>query len=94
MLKNAAFIRDQLKARGFEVLGDYHVVPWLIGDEEKAQAISQGLEDNDILVPCARYPAVPKGKALIRFMPTANHTQAQLEKLVAVCAELGKKCGA
>ncbi len=94
VLKNAAFIRDQLKARGFEVLGDYHVVPWLIGDEEKAQAISQGLEDNDILVPCARYPAVPKGKALIRFMPTANHTQAQLGKLVAVCAELGKKCGA
>jgi 8-amino-7-oxononanoate synthase len=91
VLKNAAFIREQLKARGFQVLGDYHVVPWLIGDEKKAQAIAQGLEDHSILAPCARYPAVPKGKALIRFMPTANHTEAQLEKLVAACSELGNR---
>lgn len=91
VLKNAAFIRDRLKVAGFEVLGDYHVVPWLIGDEGKAQAIAQGLEDQHILTPCVRYPAVPKGKALIRFMPTANHTPAQLEKLVRVCIELGNR---
>ena len=91
VLKNAAFIRGELKMRGFRVPGDYHIVPWLIGDEEKAQAVAQGLEDHGILAPCARYPAVPKGKALIRFMPTANHTEAQLGKLVEACDELGKK---
>ena len=91
VLRNAAFIRDRLKASGFQVLGDHHIVPWLIADEGKAQAIAAGLQDRGILAPCARYPAVSKGKALIRFMPTANHTSAQLEKLVAVCDELGKK---
>ena len=93
VLNNAAYIRNELKAKGFTILGDYHVVPWLIGDEEKAQAISQGLEDQGILVPCARYPAVPKGEALIRFMPMAINTQPQLERLVEACIDLGTRFG-
>jgi len=91
VLRNAAFIRDSLKASGFQVLGDHHIVPWLIGDEGKAQAVAAGLQDRGIIVPSVRYPAVPKGKALVRFMPTANHTSAQLEKLVTACDELGEK---
>lgn len=91
VLKNAAYIRNQLKAKGFTILGNYHVVPWLIGDEDKAQAIAQGLEEHGILAPCARYPAVPKGEALIRFMPTANNTPPQLDRLIQACVELGEK---
>ncbi len=93
VLNNASYIRNQLKAKGFTVLGDYHVVPWLIGDEEKAQMIAQGLEDRGILAPAARYPAVPKGEALIRFMPMAINTQPQLERLVEACIDLGARFG-
>ena len=45
VLNNAAYIRNQLKAKGFTVVGDHHVVPWLIGSEDKkAEAISQGFK--------------------------------------------------
>lgn len=91
LLKNAAAIREGLKENGFTVLGDYHVVPWLIGDEEKTKAIDRELRSNGILAPCVRYPAVPKGKALIRFMPTANHTKKQIERLIEICVRLGKR---
>jgi 7-keto-8-aminopelargonate synthetase-like enzyme len=75
---------------GFTVLGDYHVVPWVIGDDKKAEAISNGLEERGILVPAVRYPAVPKGKELIRFMPMAINTKPQLDRLIEACVELGK----
>jgi glycine C-acetyltransferase len=93
LLKNASTIREGLKQNGFTVLGDYHVVPWLIGDEEKTKAIDRELRNSAILAPCVRYPAVPKGKALIRFMPTANHTQKQIENLIDVCTKLGRRFG-
>lgn len=90
VLDNAAYIRNRLKDEGFIVLGNHHIVPWLIGDDHKAEAISNGLEERGILAPAVRYPAAEKGKALIRFMPMAINTRPQLERLVEACIELGK----
>jgi glycine C-acetyltransferase len=85
VLENAEYLRSRLTSMGYTVLGEKHIVPVLIGDENQADALSLCLDRQGIFASSIRYPAVPKGQALIRFMPMATHTQEHLDTLLEAC---------
>jgi len=65
------------------------IVPWIIGDEQKAMAISARLRESGLLIPAIRYPTVARGSARLRITCTAAHTQAQIESLLQALAAAG-----
>jgi len=85
VLAHAEYLRARLQAMGYTVLGEKHIVPLWIGDEQLADRFSEILDQRGIFASSIRYPAVPRGQALIRFMPMATHTQEHLDRLLDAC---------
>lgn len=92
VLENADRLRAGLKKIGFVVLGNNTpIVPLFIGNEKKAIKFSDELHARGILAPCVRRPAVTEGKERIRFSVMASHSYEQIDKLLNICFEIGKK---
>ncbi len=83
-IKNyAARLRDFFKQHQLDYgTSDTHIVPWIIGDAEKTQQISQLLQAQGILGATIRPPSVPIGKSRIRFCLTARHTEEDFMSLL------------
>lgn len=90
--KNADRLRNGLKSLGFTILGDKTpIVPLIIGDEKKAMEFSNLLNTYGILGACVRRPVVLEGKERIRFSVMASHSFEQIDTLVSICSDIGKK---
>lgn len=89
--KNASFLREGLQSLGLSAPGEMHIVPWVIGDETLAEQVYRDLLDKGVFAPPMRYPAVPVGRALIRFMPMATHTADHIAHVLDACKEIGRK---
>lgn len=92
VLSNSDRLRDGLKNAGFTVLGERTpIIPLLIGDEKKVIEFSRMLNENGILAACVRRPVVLEGKERIRFSVMASHSSEQIDRLLNVCVEIGKR---
>jgi 8-amino-7-oxononanoate synthase len=60
------------------------IVPVIIGETEAALAASRMLEDDGYLVVAIRPPTVPAGTARLRFAFTAQHPDAEIERLSSI----------
>jgi 8-amino-7-oxononanoate synthase len=60
------------------------VVPVIIGDTDATLAASHMLEDEGFLVVPIRPPTVPAGTARLRFAFTAQHPDAEIERLAGI----------
>lgn len=60
------------------------ILPWVIGDEATALAASDELKAQGMLAMAIRPPTVPPGTSRIRFAFSAEHTDAQIDALIAV----------
>ncbi len=60
------------------------IVPLVVGKAEAALAASQLLEDEGFLVIAIRPPTVPAGTARLRFTFTAQHPDAEIERLAEI----------
>jgi 8-amino-7-oxononanoate synthase len=60
------------------------VVPVIIGDTDATLAASRMLEDEGFLVVPIRPPTVPAGTARLRFAFTAQHPDAEIERLAGI----------
>ncbi len=65
------------------------IVPVLIGDAERCQCFARALRAEGVHVDAIQFPAVPPGRARLRFMLNAGHTRAQIDHVVDVMARLG-----
>ncbi len=63
------------------------IQPILVGSSERALKLSAALRERGILVGAIRPPTVPAGSARLRVTFSASHSEAQLERLLAVLAE-------
>ncbi len=80
ILKDADYLRLSLRQNGYEVLGDKtQIVFIVIGDENESARISSALEDEGILCPEIKFPAVSPGRAGLRVTTTYSHTQDDLD---------------
>jgi 8-amino-7-oxononanoate synthase len=59
------------------------IVPLVLKETEAVQAAAQALEDEGFLVVPIRPPTVPDGTARLRFAFTAQHPEAEIERLAA-----------
>lgn len=82
--QNTEFLKKGFENLGIEMPADNAspILPVLIGPEEKALKVSEGLLEQGILVPAIRYPTVAKGKARLRVTVSAAHSPEDLKKLL------------
>ncbi|MCX7799457.1 MAG: glycine C-acetyltransferase [Fimbriimonadales bacterium] len=77
---NTRWWKSALRSAGFDTMGsETPITPVYVGDEGKAQEFERALWDEGVYALSIVYPTVPRGKARIRTMPSAAHTQEDLE---------------
>jgi len=90
--ENTEYLRKNLQEVGFDTLGSQTpVIPILIGDEKIAINMARDLLDRGILSPPLRWPAMPKGRAIMRFTVTCEYSKEQIDRLVENLVIVGKR---
>ncbi|MFC1855122.1 8-amino-7-oxononanoate synthase [Thermodesulfobacteriota bacterium] len=80
LFNNVEYIRTKLISAGFEVQNsESHIIPLMIGDVDRAVALSRHLFENGIFIQAIRPPTVPQNTCRLRITPTALHTKAELD---------------
>ena len=76
--------REGLLRLGFETISGQHpVVPLLVRDTERTKALVAFLRENGVLATGLNYPVVPRGEQLIRFQVSADHTEGDIDAVLA-----------
>jgi 8-amino-7-oxononanoate synthase len=63
----------------------------VIGPNEEALAVMDGLRERGLWVPAIRPPTVPEGTARLRIALSAAHSEADVDQLIAALAELAPR---
>lgn len=94
---NALKLQAGLKERGFDIgKTDTPVTPvYMIGGVEEATAMVMDLRENyKIFCSIVIYPVIPKGHIIYRLIPTAAHTDADIEETLIAFSETKAKLDA
>jgi len=85
----ATQVRESLKSGGRQIPpGDSPIVPVIMGEEVVALGASQQLLEEGILVPAIRPPTVPRGSSRLRITLSCEHTDAEVQQLLAAIDRL------
>ncbi len=89
--ENTAFFQERMKQAGFN-LGNTQtpITPIMIGDAKIAKDFSQELFEEGIFAQAIGYPTVPIGKARIRVMLSATHSEDDLTRAIERFENIGK----
>ncbi|MCJ0915393.1 MULTISPECIES: glycine C-acetyltransferase [Mammaliicoccus] len=91
---NANYLKEGLKAKGFDIgHSETPITPVIIGEEKKAQTFSKKLMDEGVYAKAIVFPTVPRGTGRVRNMPTAAHTKEQLDQAIDIYEKIGKELG-
>jgi len=85
--QSAAMLRQELQAAGLEVLGESHIVPVLMGSNDRAVDVAAALRRNGVLALPIRPPTVPRGTARIRFSLRADLSDGDLRHVAMLLAK-------
>jgi glycine C-acetyltransferase len=92
--RNTEFFRKEMAALGFNTgQSQTPIVPVMLGEAPLAQRFSRRLFDEGVFAMAIGYPTVPQGKARIRVMNSASHSQSDLEQALAAFEKVGKELG-
>jgi glycine C-acetyltransferase len=94
---NALKLQAGLKERGFDIgKTDTPVTPvYMIGGVEEATAMVMDLRENyKIFCSIVIYPVIPKGHIIYRLIPTASHTDADIQETLIAFTETKAKLDA
>ena len=82
--ERADALKARFRAAGYPFVdGETHIVPLMVGDPVKCQAISDRLiEDYGIYAQPINFPTVPRGTERLRFTPSPFHTDAMMDELM------------
>jgi glycine C-acetyltransferase len=92
--ENALKLQNGLKDRGFDIgKTDTPVTPvYMKGGVEEATAMVMDLRENyGIFCSIVVYPVIPKGHIIYRLIPTASHTDQDIEATLKAFSETKKK---
>ena len=92
--ENAKYFKAGMKKQGFNTgLSTTPITPVMLGEAPLAQQFSRELFEEGVFAMALGFPTVPGGKARIRVMISAAHTQADLDKGLEAFEKVGKKLG-
>jgi len=78
---NVALVRERVEDAGYEVYGDSHILPVVVGGAEEALAVADGLREHGVFAPAIRPPTVPEGTSRIRVSMTAAHSREDADRV-------------
>ncbi len=86
---------DSARRRHLDIClaGETAVLPVLVGKDEDAWLLSNELKKRGVSVPPAMYPAVPKGKARLRFCVISEHKPEQIEQALDILEATAREFG-
>ena len=94
---NALKLQNGLKARGFDIgKTDSPVTPvYMTGGVEEASAMVMDLRENyHVFASIVIYPVIPKGHIIFRLIPSAAHTDADIQETLIAFSETKAKLDA
>ncbi|MCL4188061.1 MAG: glycine C-acetyltransferase [Rhodobacteraceae bacterium] len=92
--ENAAHWRAGLAAAGFALLpGEHPIIPVMLHDARKAQAMAARLFELGVHVAGFFFPVVPRGQARIRTQMSAALTRDDLDQALAAFVQAGRDTG-
>jgi glycine C-acetyltransferase len=91
---NTASFKRGLKELGFDTgASETPITPVITGDEAKTQAFASRLFEEGVFCPAIVFPTVGKGRARVRTIVTADHTDGDLAEALVVLARVGAELG-
>src|SRR5499425_3224218 len=97
--ENTRFWKKELGLLGFDIGGkttpasETPITPIIIGDGKLTMDFSRELFKEGVLGTGITYPTVPEGKARVRTIMTATHTQEELQQALETLKSVGKRMG-
>jgi glycine C-acetyltransferase len=90
---NARYFKKRMKEAGFNLgVSETPITPIMLGEAKTAQEFSRRLFEQNVFAMAIGFPTVPLGKARIRVMISATHSDQDLDygidKFVAVANEI------
>jgi 8-amino-7-oxononanoate synthase len=94
LIRNADKMRRGFTELGFNVIdGRTAIVPVIVGDDETAFQMWRMLYDAGVFVNVFISPGVPQGRQMMRTSYMATHEDEQLDKILDIFSDVGKKVG-
>ena len=94
LLARSRFLSDSLIGEGLLSRGvESHILPFPVGDDRKALALSRELLRRGLIAKAIRPPTVPVDTARLRLSVTLAHSRNDLTKAVEMIAESVKTVG-
>ena len=96
---NTRFFKKELGLLGFNIGGittpasETPITPIIIGDGRLTMEFSRELFNEGVFTPGIAFPTVAEGKARLRTIMTATHTQDQMTKALEVLKKVGTRMG-
>ena len=91
---NTSYFKKELEKIGLPLIkSETPITPILIGDEAEACRFSNTLFELGLFAQAIVFPTVPKGKARIRTIMTAQHSKEELDKALEIIETGAKKAG-
>jgi len=91
---NTRFFKAGLEALGFNIgISESPITPVIVGDGALAMTLSDKLFDAGVFAQGIGFPTVPPGKARVRTIVTATHTQDELQFALDAFQKVGSELG-
>ena len=96
---NTRFFKKELGLLGFNIGGvntpasETPITPIILGDGRATMEFSKAIFEQGVMGTGISFPTVPEGKARVRTIVTATHTESELTEALEVLGRVGKKMG-
>ncbi|MFA5786717.1 MAG: glycine C-acetyltransferase [Actinomycetota bacterium] len=91
---NTRFFKEGLASLGFDTgASETPITPVMAGEEKAAQELAARLWQEGVFCPSIVFPTVPRGKARVRTIVTAAHTEDDLSQALEAFASAGRALG-
>lgn len=88
---NARYFKEKMRKAGFDTgRSETPITPIMLGEAKTAQEFSRRLFDEGIFAMAIGFPTVPMGKARIRAMISATHSEQDLDYGVEKFVKIGR----
>jgi 8-amino-7-oxononanoate synthase len=92
---NQAYFSQKMEAAGYHLVSkETPILPLEVGSESFGDSIDDIFRAHGFHIDVVKFPAVPKGRARIRFIMNAGHKRSEIDELVSVMQKANRRLGA